>query len=141
MMAFERPIRFEEVDAAHIVFFARFLSYGHEAMEHFFSPLEGGYARLTGTRQIGMPAVHVEMFFHSPLRYGDTMRIETSVMQLGKRSATFRYKMFQKEGGVLAAEVRHKVVCSDLAKIASCDMPPDVRALFEAHIELAPVLK
>ncbi len=36
MIVLEREVRFEDVDPAQIVFFARFLSYAHEAMERFF---------------------------------------------------------------------------------------------------------
>jgi 4-hydroxybenzoyl-CoA thioesterase len=137
MIVLERAVRFEDVDAAQIVFFARFLSYAHEAMERFFAELSGGYPRLVGERRVGMPAVHVESAFHVPLRYGDTVRIETSIARLGRRSAVFRYRMFRKLDGALAAEVRHTVVCSDLSAIASREMPDDVRALFEAHVEPA----
>jgi len=55
-----RPVRFEEVDAAQIVFFPRFLSYCHEAMEELFDGVEGGYVALIRDRRIGVPAVHVE---------------------------------------------------------------------------------
>lgn len=137
MISFERTVLFEEVDSAQIVFFARFFGWAHEAMERFFGPLSGGYPRLITERKIGMPAVHVESTFHVPLRYGDTVRIETSVARLGRRSAVLRYRMFRKEDGALSAEVRHTVVCSDLTAIASVDMPADVRALFEAHTEPA----
>jgi 4-hydroxybenzoyl-CoA thioesterase len=137
MITLERAVRFEDVDAAQIVFFARFLSYAHEAMEGFFADLAGGYPRLVGERRVGMPAVHVESDFHVPLRYGDSVRIETSIARLGRRSAVFRYRMFRKLDGALAAEVRHTVVCSDLSAIASREMPGDVRALFEAHLEPA----
>lgn len=85
-----------------------------------------------------MPAVHAESAFHAPLRYGDTIRIETSVARLGRRSAVLRYRMFRTRDGALSAEVRHTVVCSDMNAIASCDMPDDVRALFEAHVETGP---
>ncbi|MEZ4299489.1 MAG: thioesterase family protein [Polyangiaceae bacterium] len=137
MIAFERTVRFEDVDPAQIVFFARYLSYAHEAMEHFFGGLAGGYAALVGERRVGMPAVHVETSFHAPLRYGDAARIETSIARLGRRSAVLLYRIFRKRDGALAAEVRHTVVCSDLSILASCDMPGDVRALFEAHVEPA----
>ena len=137
MISFERTVLFEEVDSAQIVFFARFFGWAHEAMERFFGPLSGGDPRLITERKIGMPAVHVESTFHVPLRYGDTVRIETSVARLGRRSAVLRYRMFRKEDGALSAEVRHTVVCSDLTAIASVDMPADVRALFEAHAEPA----
>lgn len=135
MISFERTVLFEEVDSAQIVFFARFFGWAHEAMERFFGALEGGYPRLVNERRVGMPAVHVESTFHVPLRYGDTIRIETSVARLGRRSAVLRYRMIRKRDGALSAEVRHTVVCSDLKAIASQDMPDDVRALFEAHVE------
>ncbi len=137
MISFERTVLFEEVDSAQIVFFARFFGWAHEAMERFFGPLEGGYPRLITERRVGMPAVHVESTFHVPLRYGDVVRVETSIARLGKRSAVLRYRMFRKRDDALSAEVRHTVVCSDLNAIASMDMPSDVRALFEAHVEPA----
>jgi YbgC/YbaW family acyl-CoA thioester hydrolase len=138
MIAHEREVRFEDVDPAQIVFFARFLSYAHEAMERFFGELPGGYPRLVGERRVGMPAVHIEANFHVPLRYGDKVRIETSIARLGRRSAVFRYRMFRKQDGALSAEVRHTVVCSDMSLIASREMPDDVRALLAAHVEPTP---
>ncbi len=136
MIVLTRPIRFEEVDAAQIVFFARYLNYAHEAMEHFFSSLEGGYARLIVERQIGLPAVDVQMSFWKPMRYGDTLRIETSVARLGNRSVTLRYRMYNAATDELCAKVDHTVVTSDLSQLKSCDMPPDVRAQLEAHLEM-----
>ena len=133
MVLYERPIKFEDVDAAGIVFFARFVTYAHEAMEHLFGALEGGYARLILERRVGLPAVHVEMSFSAPVRYGDTLRIETTASRIGNRSATLRYRMVRARDGVLSADVRHTVVTTDLATLASCDMPPDVRGVLEAH--------
>ncbi len=149
MTPLDRPIKFEDVDAAGIVFFARFVTYAHEAMEHFFAPLEGGYARLILERRVGFPAVHVDMSFTAPARYGDVLRIETRVKKVGNRSVVFQYRMFLAGGmgvppgmphlatanGALSAEVTHTVVVSDLRTISSCDMPADVRALLLAHLE------
>ncbi|XXX79754.1 acyl-CoA thioesterase [Sorangium sp. So ce134] len=136
MVSLDRPIKFEDVDAAHIVFFARFLNYAHEAMERFFAPLEGGYARLILERRIGLPAVRVEADYAAPVRYGEALRIETSVVHLGRRSATFRYRMIRAHDGVLSAELRHTVVTTDLVQLSSVPMPEDVRALLSAHLEL-----
>ena len=132
---YERAVKFEEVDAANIVFFARFVTYAHEAMEHFFDPLDGGYAGLIMTRRIGLPAVHVEMSFSAPLHYGDGLSIETSVAKVGNRSAVLHYRMVRQRDGALAADVKHTVVTTDLRVLSSCDMPADVRALLEAHLE------
>lgn len=135
MVSLERPIKFEDVDAAGIVFFARFLNYAHEAMERFFAPLEGGYAGLILERRIGLPAVRVEADYAAPVRYGEALRIETSVVHIGRRSATLRYRMIRAHDGVLSAELRHTVVTTDLVKLASVPMPEDVRALLGAHLD------
>jgi len=138
VVVYERAVKFEEVDAAGIVFFARFVTYAHEAMEHFFDPLDGGYAGLIMDRRIGLPAVHVEMSFSAPLRYGDRLRIETSVSKIGNRSAVLRYRMVRAADSALAADVKHTVVTTDLRLLSSCDMPADVRALLGAHLDPAP---
>jgi 4-hydroxybenzoyl-CoA thioesterase len=149
VIVFDRPIKFEEVDAANIVFFARFVTYAHEAMESFFDALEGGYAGLILERHVGFPAVHVEITFTAPARYGDVLRIETRVARLGNRSAVLWYRMHhagsgpsrgglrpQTPGsGLLACELWHTVVTTDLRTLTSCDMPADVRALLEQHLE------
>ena len=135
MIALDRPIKFEEVDAANIVFFARFVTYAHEAMEHFFAGLDGGYVRLIVERRVGLPAVHVEMSFASPLRYGDVLRIETAVKKVGNRSAVLHYRMINARTGALSADLLHTVVTTDLRSLKSCDMPDDVRALLLQHLE------
>jgi 4-hydroxybenzoyl-CoA thioesterase len=136
MIVFERPVKFEEVDAANIVFFARFVTYAHEAMEHFFDALDGGYAGLILGRRVGLPAVHVEMSFSAPARYGDVLRIETRAARVGNRSAVLHYRMFLPDGR-LSAEIRHTVVTTDLSTLTSCDMPDDLRARLLAHLEPA----
>ncbi|MCC6524637.1 MAG: acyl-CoA thioesterase [Polyangiaceae bacterium] len=134
MVPFLRAVKFEEVDAAGIVFFACFSSYAHEAMEHFFGALPGGYPDLIMRRRIGLPAVELTARFLAPLRYGDALRIETTTAELGRRSARLHYRMLRQSDGVLAAEIFHKVVTTKLEAVRSCDMPEDVRAIFTAHL-------
>jgi 4-hydroxybenzoyl-CoA thioesterase len=133
MVVVEHAIRFEEVDAAGIVFFAHLAAWAHEAMERFFDQLDGGYVRLIVERRVGLPAVKLEAEFHAPLRYGDVVAIETTVAKVGNKSAVFVYRMRRKRDGELAAELRHTVVTTDLDRLQSCAMPADVRAALEAH--------
>ena len=136
MIALVRPIKFEEVDAAGIVFFGHYLGLAHEAMEHFFAGLEGGYPHLIVRRRVGFPAVKVNMSFSAPARYGDVLRIETSTAHLGNRSATLRYRMLRHEGSVLVATVEHTIVTTNLDAMASCPMPDDVRSILAAHLSV-----
>lgn len=135
MIAIERAVRFEEVDAAGIVFFARFFGYAHEAMEAFFADVDGGYAGLIVARKVGLPAVKTAAEYASPLRYGEVVRIETTSTRIGGRSADLRYVFAC--GARRVAVVTHTVVTTDLSTMRSCEMPGDVRGALERH--LAPV--
>lgn len=138
MIVYRRPVRFEDVDAAHIVFFGRYMNYAHEAMEHLFSSVEGGYAGLITQRQVGFPAVKVEAIYHAPLRYGEVVDIETRALRVGNRSATLGYRFVRVHDQKPVAEIAHTVVLSDLRTVTSCDMPADVRALLLAHLAPTP---
>jgi 4-hydroxybenzoyl-CoA thioesterase len=135
MVVIRRSVRFDEVDAAGLVFFARFAAYGHEAMEAFFDALDGGYVALITRRRVGLPAVKLETEFHAPLRYGDTFRVETTVVKVGNKSAVFRYRFVKEPGGERVAETLHTVVTTDLDALRSVDMPADVRAALLAALE------
>lgn len=146
MIGYERAVRFEEVDAAGIVFFGRFIGYAHEAMEAFFDlGVEGGYSGLIVGKKFGFPAVHASIDWKAPLRYGDRFRIDLDVMKVGTTSATLRYT-FQRldktdesaEGGVVreihAATIEHVVVYSDLTTMTKRPLDPPIRAWLEMHL-------
>ncbi len=134
MLTLLRPIRFEEIDAAGILFFARYLTICHDAMEAIFDPLPGGYRALITVRRIGFPAVHTECDFKAPLRYGDTVRVETSVAKIGETSVTFAFTLFRTSDEVIAAQVTHTTVVSSLDKIEKTKIPDDVRAVLLPHL-------
>jgi 4-hydroxybenzoyl-CoA thioesterase len=134
MIVHERAVRFEEVDAAGIVFFGRFMEYCHEAMERFFDGVAGGYVDLITRRRIGFPAVHVGATWKAPLRYGDAMRIEVTVAKLGTTSSTFRYRFVRVRDGVECAVVEHVTVCSTLDTMQKLALPDDCRALLSSHL-------
>ena len=133
MTRYERPVRFEDVDAAQIVFFARFFSYCHEAMETVFAPLDGGYVRMILERKIGMPAVHVEADFKTPLRYGDVARIDVTVPHVGTSSCTLVYDIYRAKDGARAATIRHVCVVTDLVAMKKIEIPADIRAVLTSH--------
>ena len=135
MITYRRQVHFHEVDAAGLVFFPHFLTWAHEAMEQLFATVEGGYSELIGVRRIGLPAVRVESEFSAPVRFGDNVAVEASVARLGNRSLELRYRFLRESDGVLAAEVRHTVVSTDLTQVKSTEMPKDVRAVAETHLE------
>ena len=132
-VVYRRAVRFEEVDAAGIAFFARFFNWCHEAMERFFDGVPGGYVDLITRRRIGFPAVHLTADWKTPLRYGDVANIETAVAKLGTTSATLRYVLTRESDGAHVATLEHVTVAPDLDTMPKLPLPDDCRALLELH--------
>jgi 4-hydroxybenzoyl-CoA thioesterase len=139
VFVYQRHVHFEDVDAAQIVFFGRFLNYCHEAMEAMMAPLDGGYAGLIVGRRIGFPAVRVECDFEAPLRFGDRFKVHVTVEHVGNTSITFRYEFFGLPDDRVIARIRHVIVTTDLTVLKKVKIPDDVRALVEKHMPKGPI--
>lgn len=133
MFVYERPVRFEEVDAAQIVFFPRILAYGHEALSKLLDELEGGYVELVVKRRIGLPTVHLEVDFTAPLRFGDVARFELGVTKIGRSSCTFRANVTRTHDGAKVATILYVCAVTDLSGLKAIELPEDVRRVLEAH--------
>ena len=130
-------VRFEEIDAAGIAYFARFFTWCHDAMEAMLAPIDGGYIGLVRDRRMGMPAVHVEADFASPLRYGDSVRVAVTVERTGKSSVTLRFDLSRLPDGTKVATLRHVVALTDMTAMRSRPLPDDVRAILDRHTSTA----
>lgn len=133
MISYRRRVHFEDVDAAGIVFFARYLNFCHEAMENFFADVQGGYAGMVTERRIGLPAVHIEIDYTHPLRYGNAVDIETDVTHIGRSSCTLRYRFIMADTRAPIAVIRHTCVVCELHGPTKIPIPADILAVLEAN--------
>lgn len=129
---YARRVRFDEVDPAGIVFFARYLHLAHEAMEALFDGLAGGYSAFVRDRGLGVPAVLVTTEYFAPLRHGDDVLISVEATRVGTTSFTLRYRFSKAHEGAVVAEVHHTCVLCALATLAKQPITGDVRALLES---------
>jgi len=126
VIVYERPVRFDDVDAAGLVFYGRFSSYCHEALEALFEGFPGGYAALITERRVGFPVVHLEADFRSAIRYGDVIRIAVDVLAIGTRSATFGFTITRADGSAVAT-LKEVCAVTDLAALKAVPIPADLR--------------
>jgi 4-hydroxybenzoyl-CoA thioesterase len=126
-------VRFDEVDAAGIAYFANFFTWCHDAMGAMLAPLDGGYPALVAGRRLGLPAVHVEADFASPLRFGDEVRVVVAVERIGTSSCALRFDLARVDGTHVAT-IRHIVVLTDLTALRSRPLPQDLRTILENHL-------
>ena len=128
-------VRFDEVDAAGIVYFARFFTWCHDAMEAMLGTVDGGYVGLVTERRLGFPAVHVEADYAAPLRFGDAVSVAATVERLGKSSIALRFELTSASDGDHVATLRHVVALTDLDAMRARPLPDDVRSVLEQFLE------
>jgi len=75
------PVRFQDVDAAGIVFFARFFDYFHDGYVAFMGHRGVDFARPMAEGRWAAPLKHVEADYLAPARFGDVVEAEV----VGKR--------------------------------------------------------
>jgi len=130
--ATEFPVRFGEIDHAHVVYYPRFFHYFHQAFEEWFGQALGvSYPDLVNREGIGFPSVRIETEFLNPLRYGERVRVEIEVADIGRTSMTLRYTAIRLPDGATSARATIKTVAVDGA-FAPVPIPEEWRRRFEA---------
>lgn len=69
-------VRFQDADAAGIIFFPRVLEYFHDAFVRFLDDQNLGLKRIIDERNWLAPIVHTEADYRRPLRFGDPIAVE-----------------------------------------------------------------
>lgn len=132
MYRFNYNVCFDDVDAAGIVYYPRFLHFCHLAFEAFFN--EKGpmtYPELIYKRKVGLPIVKVAADYKQPLSYGSHLVIEIGLKAIKSSSSIFLYRIFNQEKiECFTAEIT--TVCVDLEQKKSFPLPDDFREFFDA---------
>ncbi|MEM7482798.1 MAG: acyl-CoA thioesterase [Acidobacteriota bacterium] len=124
-------VRFGDVDTAGIVYYPRIPHYFHVAMEEAFGRDLGlPYAQLINEQKRGLPAVRLEVDYRRPLAYGDEIEAEARILDLGRTSVTWRFRLY-KSNGELAVEGRVVTVWMDLERFGKEELPAELRRKLE----------
>lgn len=128
-------IRFADVDHARILYFPNFLHYFHCTFEDFFEHACGfHYNRVLNEHRIGFPAVHINVDFRSPLRFGDHVAITLDVRRIGHKSATFGYTGRRVETEELCVEGEIITAVINMDTFKPIELPSQYRQWFEQHL-------
>ncbi len=132
-----REIRFQDIDAAGIIFYPRVLEMFHDAYAAFLA-FAGAPLRevLTSDTWIA-PVRHAEADYFKPLRYGDPVGVEICRAHVADTEATLGYRIVRAERGgneevCVVGQVVHTFV--ERATFKRRPMPEAVRRAL-LHIE------
>lgn len=129
-------VRFADVDDARVVYYPQYLDYCHVAFEDWMEAGFGkAYAKTFQDDGVGFPAVNVNVDYVAPSRFGDLLEVRVTVVRLGTKSATIRYRFTTRDDQRPRVDARVTVACVDMNTFAAMPHPERFRAFFARHLE------
>ncbi|MBD3884415.1 acyl-CoA thioesterase [Phormidium tenue FACHB-886] len=90
-----RTVRFQDTDAAGVVYFANVLSMCHEAYEASLAAVGIDLKAFFGKSPIAIPIVHASVDLRSPMFCGEEYEISVAPVQLDSSKFEIRYEIEQ----------------------------------------------
>ncbi|UQA57370.1 acyl-CoA thioesterase [Polyangium aurulentum] len=123
-----RHVRFQDIDAAGIIYFARVQEYFHDAFVGFCRQVGIDLPEVIAKGKWGLPLAHAEADYMLPLRFGDEIVVELVWALPSERSITLVYRARTEDGRVRAVgQMVH--VCIDRETFRSMRLPDELRAV------------
>jgi 1,4-dihydroxy-2-naphthoyl-CoA hydrolase len=129
-----RTIRFQDADAAGIIFYPRVLEMFHDVYVAFLASAGAPLPEVLRTGTWIAPVRHAEADYFKPLRFGDRVSVEICRAHLSETEATLGYRIARSEGGevCVVGQVVHTFV--DRTSFKRTPIPEPVRLALE-HLE------
>jgi 1,4-dihydroxy-2-naphthoyl-CoA hydrolase len=125
-----RGVRFQDVDAAGIVFYPRIIEYCHDAFAGFLERAGQPLSAALEARAWAAPIRHVEADFLRPLRFGQTVRVSLVARHLEPSEVVLGFQV--RVEGVVHAVVQSVHTSVDLQSFQRVDFPEALRAVLSS---------
>lgn len=103
-------VRFQDIDAAGIVFFARVLDYVHDGYVALLGELGSDLAGVLRDRRWAAPIRHAEADYFSPLRFGDAVVVAAVVAQVEETEIALGWQLLGGDRVFAVAQTHHVFV-------------------------------
>ena len=121
-------VGFSDTDAQGVVYYGRYLPYFDLARVEYHRHL--GLRMAPGEGEFVMRAVQVE--YHAPARFDDTIEVFVRVSRIGRTSITFEHAANLVETDALMVTAHQTVVLVDLEARKPCPIPDAYRSAIRA---------
>ncbi|MBD2307690.1 acyl-CoA thioesterase [Chroococcidiopsis sp. FACHB-1243] len=127
---YTRTIRFQDTDAAGVVYFANVLSICHEAYEESLAASGVNIQAFFSKSSVAMPIVHASADFFRPMFCGDKILIDLTPKYMGDDYFEVTYKMVD-AGDREVAKVLTEHVCIDPKSRKRQQLPSEIVQWFQ----------
>ena len=141
-MSFEHPIqvRFQDVDAAGVLFYGRVYDYSHVAYEEFWASMGVGRAWVFSGADFLIPIAHSEADYRKPVLHGERIVVRVDVTRVGRASFTLGYRVTGPGGASdVRAEVKTVHAFVEKKSMRPIPIPEDLRMFLLRHLVQEPV--
>jgi len=121
--------RFQDVDAAGIVFFARVLEYFHDAYLAFLADAGQPLPAVLAERRWAAPLRHAEADYLRPIRFGDALEVQLVRARFEGSTLVVGHRLAAADGAALAVGTTVHVFV-DPATFRRADPPAGLVAAF-----------
>jgi 1,4-dihydroxy-2-naphthoyl-CoA hydrolase len=130
-------VRFQDTDAAGIVYFSNVLRFCHEAYEASLQASCINLRTFFTNASMAVPIVEAQVAFAQPLYCGDFLRIEVSPLQLSSDTFEISYQLWRESAPTVenaedpkadlpVAQAKTKHVCIDPGLRRRCSFSPEL---------------
>jgi YbgC/YbaW family acyl-CoA thioester hydrolase len=132
---YSRPVQWRDTDAAGIVHFSVFFNYMEEAETALLRNCGIDVLVTDDGDHYSFPRVSVQCEYKGPVRFGDDVDIDVSVMRLGNSSATYKFEISCADREVAVGQVK-AVYCrlADEGELQTVPIPKPIRERLSQRI-------
>ncbi|MCS6813641.1 MAG: acyl-CoA thioesterase [Cyanobacteria bacterium] len=124
---YDRTIRFQDTDAAGVVFFANILAICHEAYEASLAASSVDLKSFFSGRELAVPITHTRADFLRPLFCGDRITIQLTPQQTSDTDFEVQYQLVSSERpDKLVSSVFTRHVCVQVATRTRTHLPATI---------------
>lgn len=126
----ELRVRYAETDQMGVVYYANYLVWCEIGRTEFIRSFGPTYAELEQAG-IYLAVADASVRYHSPARYDDLVRVDTSLSDVRSRTIRFAYDIRHVESGRKLASAETTLMCMSRDGRAT-SLPPEFRASLDA---------
>lgn len=114
---YQRTVRFQDTDAAGVVYFANVLAMCHEAYEESLATSGINLKLFFSNPNVAIPIVHASVDFFHPMFCGDLVSIHLSPCQLGDNNFEINYIIMSADERQITKAITRHVCINTVSRI------------------------
>ena len=128
------PVRFQDVDAAGVLFFGRIFDYCHQAYEELIGSFGVDRAHYFAGADYLVPIAHARADYRSVIKLGERVTVTIDILRVGRASVRLRYRVTGPSLEDLRAEVETVHAFVDRKTMRPISIPEPLRGFFLGHL-------